>query len=830
MATYYVATTGNDGDAGDEAHPWLTINHAATTAVGGDTVYFEDGTWTITGVENAWTDGAGSYITFEAVNHGDVVWELGDSDWLVELDTVGHIKFVGIVFEGDTSVDISRLITLTDCDHITFDDCEVKNTQAHGIMLDNCSDITIQDCEIHLETNWEVTGHTSEGIQVYLSCSDILIDGCEIYHTSHNGIKFGIVDGGTIQNCNVHDTSSHAISLGNDQGYGASDNLVVQDNVVKRAGSWRLTPTAKRAIYLSGEVGTVDIRRNVVIESDGPGISLRSNCPGPINVYNNVFYQCQNAYGTHGYDWGSVMMNVQPVNYSPTINFKNNIVYHNQNTEVLYVESGMETNLDADYNLLYSTSSEACRRNSVDYADFEAYQAAGFDPHSLIDQDPLFNAAGSDDFTLHANSPAIDEGVDVGLSYNGPAPDIGAHETSGAAAADYGFYSALWLMGIQAVPGVTPPEVISPPAPVLYPSYKLRFYNTSGQLVAEVTDFLELAYAKRVNEPGQLAFVLAGDHGAISQLTHRAQIEVWRRNARQSLDWYADFRGLFLDQERSYTDRPYFLGNCPGQMIMLSWRHVMWYSGTTNRSTFSSQPGESIMKNLVDYNCCANATTGNGRVRDGIITGLSIQADASGGNSLDWNCAWKNVLSQLQSVARVGGGDFDLIKIGDASWQFRFYAGQRGSDRSSSVIFSLGRGNMARPRYRFDRTKERTVAVVGGKGAGAARATVARTGDDYSATNDIEMFVDARSCSTTAGLQTAGDMKLAQARARREFSFDVLQTPSCLYGLHYCENGELGDLVTARYDNIEVTQKIAGVTVALRRDGQESITVETETV
>ena len=57
----------------------------------------------------------------------------------------------------------------------------------------------------------------------------------------------------------------------------------------------------------------------------------------------------------------------------------------------------------------------------------------------------------------------------------------------------------------------------------------------------------------------------------------------------------------------------------------------------------------------------------------------------------------------------------------------------------------------------------------------------------------------------------------------------VLQTPASLYGLHYCVNGDIGDLVTARYDDVEVTQKISGITVSLGNDGREIVNVETET-
>jgi len=44
-ATYYVSTTGNDGSSGSIGAPWLTIQHAATKAKAGATVYVFGGVY-----------------------------------------------------------------------------------------------------------------------------------------------------------------------------------------------------------------------------------------------------------------------------------------------------------------------------------------------------------------------------------------------------------------------------------------------------------------------------------------------------------------------------------------------------------------------------------------------------------------------------------------------------------------------------------------------------------------------------------------------------------------------------------------------------------------
>lgn len=356
--------------------------------------------------------------------------------------------------------------------------------------------------------------------------------------------------------------------------------------------------------------------------------------------------------------------------------------------------------------------------------------------------------------------------------------------------------------------------------------YRLDIHTAAGEKLAEITDFLSLSYARRVNAPGLLSFTLLGNHRVVSQLEHNAQIIVYRRNARLGLDWTPDFWGLFRAQRRWYTDHDLFEARCPGILTMLSWRIVAWPAGITDRSSFTNKPAETIAKTLVAYNAGPQALAANGRIRNGNIAGLTVETDQERGTILDIRCAWDNLLEILQKIASIGGGDYDLAKVGPQNWEFRWYDGQVGDDLSDSILFALERGNMTEPRYTHDRLEEKTVAVVGGQGEGSDREVVVRQGPDWSTSNDIEIFVDARSADSVAALETAGDAHLQETRARQAFDYKVLQTPACYYGLHY----KLGDLVSARYGTIQVTQKIVGVSVSLAADGKEEIEVELETL
>jgi hypothetical protein len=363
------------------------------------------------------------------------------------------------------------------------------------------------------------------------------------------------------------------------------------------------------------------------------------------------------------------------------------------------------------------------------------------------------------------------------------------------------------------------------------PEYQLKVYDTAGALQAIVIDYHWLNYSKRVNEPGLLRFQLPDGHAAMSYLAlANGLIEVWRRNITAGYDWYLDFTAINRSQEFKTPGETLGVYGAPGVLWLLGTRHVGFYAGTANRTEFASQKSESILKKLVDYNIGANALASNGRVRDGVSSGkwggiytIANQADAATGNSKAWSCAWKNLLTTCQDLVSAGaGGDFDLVKTAATTLEFRFYAGQLGTDRTASLVFALNRGNMAEPDWKFDRTTEKTVAIVAGQGEQADRVLVTRTGADFATANDIETFVDARSYSTIGALQADGDQALYNLRARQQFTFKALQAPNATYGKDYF----LGDLVTAVYRTATTTQKVVGVTVSHDITNGEKIDTE----
>jgi hypothetical protein len=119
--------------------------------------------------------------------------------------------------------------------------------------------------------------------------------------------------------------------------------------------------------------------------------------------------------------------------------FKNNIVYDSGSYHIYSEHSSNGTLNVFDYNVYYPDGALFMDRSAV-RNNFAAWQAGlSQDSHSFS-ADPLFTSPL--DFHLQSTSPAINAGIDVGLTsdFEGKpivgTPDIGAYEYQGGGGGD----------------------------------------------------------------------------------------------------------------------------------------------------------------------------------------------------------------------------------------------------------------------------------------------------------------------------------------------------------------------------------------------------------
>lgn len=353
-------------------------------------------------------------------------------------------------------------------------------------------------------------------------------------------------------------------------------------------------------------------------------------------------------------------------------------------------------------------------------------------------------------------------------------------------------------------------------------NFHIDLYDAAGTRKAVLsTEVRALNYQARVNYPGKVTFELDGDHEMVSQILPGWRCDVWRLLPTGT--WRKEMISFIEDSDWKFTDRSTIIYTASGVLSLLSKRRVAWYANTNSKSAFSSSSkAEDIAVALVYFNIGAAATTANGRILNGVDSRIGVPASGNRGNTLPWYCAWANLLDTLQKLAKVGGGDFNLVPVG-SSYYFYWYPGQLGTDRTASVIFSLERGNIANPRHILSTNKAVNVVIVGGKGENSARMVTTVQASGYSAATHSEEFLDATDVDTTDALTARGNGKLEDLKAVSEFKFDILQSQYTNFNVEYF----LGDLVKVinSKDSSVVTSKIDSATISFDSDGRETIKI-----
>lgn len=367
--------------------------------------------------------------------------------------------------------------------------------------------------------------------------------------------------------------------------------------------------------------------------------------------------------------------------------------------------------------------------------------------------------------------------------------------------------------------------------------YQARILNGSDEVTAIYTDFTALYYKKAVNQIGMAILTVPEDHPIIATLTDDLLLEIYisYRNAvdivsHYSITWSKDFMCLYRDYQIA-TDEDgnrYYLLYFPGIMDILSRNVIAYGAGVNDKTQWTLQHLDIIADDMVRWNCTPDATTINGRLRDAsIIRSLEAGGFFAASPIVDFTASNKNVLEALQEIANIGGFDFDIERDNSVPGNMLFteYQNQLGTDRSTTVIFDPALDNVAKANLSGDRLREKTVAIVGGVGTGTGRDYSIRTGANQSASNDYEIFIDART-STTAELPTIGDARLSELQAKRQLDFEI--APSL--GLIYKRDYGLGDLVTGSFGDYSATKKIHTVEVRFDQDQLAAVRIELEDV
>ncbi|WP_169704862.1 T9SS type A sorting domain-containing protein [Runella slithyformis] len=433
--TYYVATNGNDSNAGTKDLPFASIGKGASIAKAGDVVIIKSGTYKpTTRIQPANSGTQNAPITFMAEVNNEVIIDGSNAASPTATDRLGLFTILGTttVTQNWIVVDGIRIISSAFAGfharyatNITIKNCSTFNTGASGIVAANSSSIKVlnnkvqkacQAASASLGTNECITIASVAQFEVaYNSVSDRTVD----LNNGGEGIdaKNECKDG-SIHHNTVFDLVRQGIYV--DAYQRNINNIDVYANRVYKCGAG-----IGVAIEEGGTLTGVKIHDNIVFDIPRAGIQVRGYLVnGPMKdvfVYQNTVVRTGNLQGIT-YENAGILIDADHPNNSNMV-VRNNIVAEC----AIQIKTKTFSFLTVDNNLLFGTSSTPKPTNpSVLY---------GNPGTNAILENPLFENTANADFRLKANSPAIDKAVGTPLStmdcndFSRPAQgDLGAVE------------------------------------------------------------------------------------------------------------------------------------------------------------------------------------------------------------------------------------------------------------------------------------------------------------------------------------------------------------------------------------------------------------------
>ncbi|MDD5688276.1 MAG: carbohydrate-binding protein [Elusimicrobia bacterium] len=426
-ATYYVATTGNDGNPGTEASPWRTIQKGASTAVAGDTVYIKTGTYTgQVDVKNSGS--AGKYITFSAYPGNTVTIDGSGVDFtnnrdggIFQIWDKSYIKVNGlrIIHSGYAGLYANKSGGGQNApSYIEFTNNYIEDTWASAILIMGGMAANGYGQGVIISGNTVYNGHNQnptqnhEVISVGGGQNNFDIFNNYISYSfggvfdSKDGVSNGKIHDNTITNCDYSGIYIDAYNNG-------ARNIQVYNN----------------KIFNQRNAGT-----------DCNGINVASEQPGGVldgvYIYNNLIY---NNPGT------ALRLTRDSQGTVKNVTFENNTIYNNgignSDRGGIYLEYTPATGIIIRNNIFANNNSFQIR-SDVAGATITNNVVYGTQPYgsgsNVITSNPLFISTSIPDFHLQATSPAIDKGSSASfvpsVDYagttrpQGAGYDIGAYE------------------------------------------------------------------------------------------------------------------------------------------------------------------------------------------------------------------------------------------------------------------------------------------------------------------------------------------------------------------------------------------------------------------
>lgn len=391
-ATWFVAQTGSDNNNGSINAPYKTITKAVSSAVAGDIIYLRGGVHSLTARVNISKNGTATNRFYLLAYPGDARPVLDFSAMAVSSSNRGislsgnfwHFYGFDVFKAGDNGLHIQGSNNI-----IEF--CSFYENADSGLQLDGgAANNQIINCDSYF--NKDATDGNADGFAAKLDVgTGNSFKGCRAWQNSDDGWDGLLNSDYTGKPSTSYDScwcfmngylKSGAVSAGNGNGFkmggGGTSSARKEHNA-----------TLTRCVAAFNRVKGFD----------------QNNNAGSMILYNCIGYRNAPNYG---------MSNLNP--YSPNVMvLKNCISFSNASSSNSFASAAVQEK--NSWQSPFSASLSAASFLSIDSIGLRA-------PRNTNGSLPHINF-----LHLASTSNMIDGGVNVGLPFNGNAPDLGAFET-----------------------------------------------------------------------------------------------------------------------------------------------------------------------------------------------------------------------------------------------------------------------------------------------------------------------------------------------------------------------------------------------------------------
>ena len=215
---------------------------------------------------------------------------------------------------------------------------------------------------------------------------------------------------------------------------------------------------------------------------------------------------------------------------------------------------------------------------------------------------------------------------------------------------------------------------------------------------------------------------------------------------------------------------------------------------------------ESLMRHYVANNVVAPQSTA--RRMDCMV--LENENGGRGMKDVPWSARFETLDELLTAIGAYCDAGYTVVPdFEKKKLVFTFLPGRdkTGVNGTARVTFGLHMGNVSGTEEIQSAQQAPNAAIVGGAGEDENRLILSVCPGEEAGLCRREMFVDAGSVDDPQEVAYEGTRRLAQRGIVHAIRADVLETPSCRYGVHW----DLGDLVTVVTPHVQMNARITQV-------------------